>query len=38
MRDPIHIAYMAAGGLAIYFGFQWFGICVIAVGKLARVW
>ena len=31
------ITYMAVGGLAIFFGFQYFSLCVISVGKLARV-
>jgi hypothetical protein len=34
---PRRIAYMVIGGLSIYFGFQYAGLCFIAVGKLVHV-
>jgi hypothetical protein len=37
MGDPRQMAYMAAGGLAIFFGFQYAGLCLVAIGKLTHI-
>lgn len=40
MMDPDfvqRVAYMSAGGLAIYYGVQYFGVCMAAILALVGV-